>query len=380
MTPTRKTPASRGRGRVAPIIFGWVSLAATTLSPACATAPKPAAEVPAEPATSSSRLTDEPPAPVAPREADARLVRCGVDDAPTNILGAVGVDAGGLLEENVTSDAFQSLFSMPAHAALGGRALPPLVAFKMEMPAPLRRKPQPGAPPLAAPVLRATLVPTTASLPAGTRAPNDEERQAIVQRTFDVSACGDAFTDRVGTVDLRLRVASSGAPVDVFIERSRGSDGAGTPIGESVTRCVAEIGCHLTLPPSAAGEGTRQFSLQATLAQAPSVFLGSSSVGVVDPSGPRPFSVESRQKIELALAPIAKACLEKGPPAASMQIPLAIRVDSSRHPALLPSSLLGAAAAFATCFGPQLETVAPVFAPARGRVINLVVQANVSAR
>jgi hypothetical protein len=373
----------------------FATLAATAglgVGGACATQPKPAPEVPAPATSSSTSLIDAvAPTTTSPAAADPRLVRCGVDDSPRNVLGA----AQGTGPSNGTLAAFDGFLShpWPTGAALGGRAVAPrldgVVSFKM-MPAPQRRPAPSTAPPLAAPSLHAILSAAFAPLPEGSRAALAPEREVFEGKRFDVSPCADAQGRLAGTVELRLRLASSGAPIDVFVGDSRGSSPGGAAISEAVTRCVAELGCHLSFPTSPPTEPPHTttattslpIALLATLEETPPVFSGSVSVRVTGTGPGRPLPEAAEQKLEAALTPAIKECLQAGPPASTMRVPMTVRVDDRTHVSLVPRSYFGAAQAFVACLGPRLDRFAPLFAAAvkPGAELAVTTLANVPTR
>ena len=184
----RRIVASRLGCLAAPALLAIVGCAKPTTSQL--TEPPPA------PSGSAAAATTDPPSASFATEspADPRVVRCGVDDRPKNVLG--------LLDEPPTAPDARSPF-----LALGFSTPLEAVAQKIMM-----RKPRP-------PSTRTVglALPRSSAFFEGASsngvALEGPAKTAAVGKRFDVSACIGESSLAKGTVVIQLRVASTGAPV-----------------------------------------------------------------------------------------------------------------------------------------------------------------------
>ena len=301
---------------------------------ACASGtPTPAKE--AGPIASASPSADAPrEAPVlAEVSADPRVVRCGVDDRPKNVVGS---------REPV--DFFP---------AAGPRlAASPLVAQSFGHPSPSKMvmaKPRP-------PSIRTVALArprSSAFFESATRGGSQVDeatKTAAIGRRFDVSECIGEADMAKGAIVIQLRVASSGAPLEARPKS--------TELDDRMTHCVVELGCQLTLP---AGAPPGDLEIRAALSQVQPVFKGSVSVS---PSSEGPYS-EAMQpaltKVGQAIKPLAEECAKKTPPASSVSFQHRLAIDDRGLLVLTPPVVGGATEALLRCIAPRLtEGVGPV--------------------
>ncbi|MCU0655073.1 MAG: hypothetical protein MUF64_07240 [Polyangiaceae bacterium] len=194
------------------------------LAACAASAPSPPASTPA-PTASVATAEPAPTGGSGWTPVDPRAVRCGVDDRPRNVLGAVFRDDAG-----DPSDPIFLKIEMVAPAPMppnGAIAKPRFVPADMA-PEPI----DPGSPPLRIFIERRPV-----SLSSGAPLPAElSSAFASIDPQFDV--CNTLVTQdfQGGNVTMELELASSGAPLRVL------------PVGDAPvsphTRCLLERACQ----------------------------------------------------------------------------------------------------------------------------------------
>lgn len=325
MTPMRRIAALS--------IALLVPVAIVACSPPAQPPPKDPGHLTSASAAASS--ADAPAPSVDPAAGDPRIVRCGVDDRPKNVVGALDRAPFPFADAAATTTPSPFL-----GMGLGGPS-------KIMVAKP--RPPSVRTVPLARP--RTSTLFEGAS--RGGSPLEEPAKTAAVGRRFDISECiGEAGITK-GNVVIQLRVASTGAPLEA---RPKTSD-----LDERMTHCVVELGCQLSLP---ATPTTGDLEIRASLSQIAPVFKGNVSVS---PSTEGAY-VEAMQpaltKLGQTIKPLAEECAKKQPPAQTVSFLQRLTVDDGGFLSLVPPTIGGATEALMVCLAPRLHDGVGPIAPA----------------
>lgn len=321
---------------------GWVSV--LVLLTACASTPKPVPNVdaPRTDTTSTAPPIASAPAPAPAVIADGpRAVRCGVDDAPVDVLSQQGPGPGTPMRDDLSLDDI-------AKARVGASADRKAELARAQMQAILRQ---------AAVAENAPLDPGHGGLGLDAITRDGQPADPTVlrlrdgqtpQKTVDVTSCklGQAADGREIALDVQLSAA--GAPV-IALARGEGLD-------DAQARCLGEIGCHLSL--GDVTQATRlsvrgRFTFTAPTLQ-PQVTVSARLVSRAEKVRPRALA-----PWEAAVLPLARACAEKHPPLSSFVTDFDVRLDETGHVGPPRGPTTDAAGAIVDCVGRQLATLEP---------------------
>lgn len=311
---------------------------------ACAAhgAPPPVMPPPETSATAASTERPASPSPVVEASpSDPRVVRCGVDDRPKNVVGARGE------EDDALPLPFEPAKGVTPSPFLAQGVLP--LGFARVVMA----KPRPPSVRTVALALPRSAVLFEAASRGGTPLV-DPEKTAVVGRRYDISGCIGETTVAKGNVAIELRIASSGAPLEA---RPKSSD-----LDERMTHCVVELGCQVAFPSgSSPSVPTGAVEIRAAVSQVQPVFKGSVSVSPSSEGAYVDTLQPSLGKVGQALKPLAESCAKKTPPAQSVSFQQRLIIDDAGLLSLTPPTVGGATEALTKCIAAGLhEAVGPV--------------------
>lgn len=282
-----------------------------------------------------------PPAPAASVPAaahpdDPRAVRCGVDDVPSEILGRVPpAHPNDTAQESVE----KSRLGFSAGRSSGGPPAPFTIPSSPLPPnAPVDRG-------------RSTFVVETLSrdgrLLDASDASSGMPAWRAAERREDVTRCGLAAPQDQTPLTIEVRLAASGLP---YVSMAHG-----TSLDEAQSRCLAELGCLVAL---AKADAPTTLRLRGKLAFSPPVFMGEIRVSS-HAEGAGSTQGAALAKLDRALTPLARRCVEQTPPSESMTAIFVSTIDRTGRLTWSTQQSGGAAEAILGCLTAQTATQPP---------------------